>query len=72
MGIKERIKNHPVIWILATLLAGFTAGLAVYQAILEIAHLEVVPKGAGATIQSVTASGVLADSKNKAHVARFE
>ncbi len=44
MTIREKIENHPVLWILSTLLIGFTAGIGVYQSILEIAHLEVVPE----------------------------
>lgn len=45
MGLKEQIENHPVVWVLATLLVGFGAGIAAYKAILEIAQLEVVPVG---------------------------
>ena len=42
MGLKERIENHPVVWVLATLLLGFTAGIGAYKAVLEIAHLKVI------------------------------
>jgi hypothetical protein len=44
MGLKEKIENHPLVWFLSALLAGFLAGIATYKAILEIAQLEVVPK----------------------------
>lgn len=46
MSLRKRIENHPVIWFLGTLVAGFSAGLGAYHAILEIAHLKVVPASA--------------------------
>jgi len=44
MGLKERIENHPVVWVLATLLVGFTTGIGTYKAVLEIAQLKVIPE----------------------------
>lgn len=45
MGLKERIENHPVVLFSVVAIASFLAGLATYEGILRIAHLEVVPKG---------------------------
>ncbi|UVC31687.1 hypothetical protein [Pantoea sp. SOD02] len=45
MSIKENIENNLIIWFLTSLLGGFLAGIATYKAIIEIAHLEVVPQG---------------------------
>jgi hypothetical protein len=39
---RERIEASPSIFFLGALVAGFSAGLGAYKAILEIAHLEVV------------------------------
>ena len=42
MTLKERVENNPVVWLLGALLTGFGAGIATYEGILRIAHLEVV------------------------------
>ncbi len=44
MKIREQVENNPIIFFLGTLLVGFLAGLGVYKGILEIAHLEVIPR----------------------------
>ena len=46
MTIKEKAENHPVIWMLSLLLTGFLAGTATYNAILEIAKMQVVSENA--------------------------
>lgn len=43
MSLRKRIEDNVVVWLLGTLLTGFLAGITCYRAILEIAHLEVVP-----------------------------
>ncbi len=43
MGIKQKVEENLTIWLLGILLAGFLAGLATYQGILEIAQLTPVP-----------------------------
>ena len=43
MGLKERIENNLVIWFLGALLTGFLSGVGTYEAVLRIAHLDVVP-----------------------------
>ena len=42
VNLKERIENHPVVWLLSILFVGFLAGLGTYKGILEIAHLKVI------------------------------
>lgn len=44
MKLRERIENNLVVFFLATLLAGFLAGIAAYRSVLDIAQLEVVPR----------------------------
>lgn len=44
MSLRERIENNPAVVLFLTLVAGFSAGVGAYQAVLEIAQLEVVPK----------------------------
>ena len=53
MTLRERIEDNPVVWLLGSLLAGFLAGIGAYQAILEIAHLKVVPEARLAEMQSI-------------------
>ena len=36
MSFKQSIENSPIVWMLSTLLAGFLAGFAAYQTILEV------------------------------------
>ena len=43
-GIKEKIENNIVIWMLATLLTGFLSGLATYEGALKIMSLETISK----------------------------
>lgn len=42
MKIEDIIRQNIVIWFLGTLLAGFLAGIAVYEAIIKISQLDVV------------------------------
>ena len=42
MSIKEKIENNAAVFLLGALVSGFLAGIGTYQAILEIAKLEVV------------------------------
>lgn len=68
MRLREKIENHPVVWFLGTLVAGFSAGLGTYHAILEIAHLKVVP--ASAVVVEAPSSGSsekTVSPKQKAH-----
>ncbi len=44
VNIAERINKNPLVWLLAVVLTGFSAGIAAYQAVLEIAHLEIATK----------------------------
>jgi len=46
MDLKEKIENHPVIWTLGMLVAGFLAGIGAYSSILSIAKLQVVSSDA--------------------------
>lgn len=41
-SLRSLVENHPVVWLLATLLAGFSAGFATYGTILKVAKLETV------------------------------
>ena len=43
-GIKEKIENNIVVWMLGTLLTGFLAGIGTYKGALEIMSLETVGK----------------------------
>jgi hypothetical protein len=43
-GIKEKVENNVVVWMLGTLLAGFLAGIGTYEGALEIMNLETVSK----------------------------
>lgn len=45
MTLKERIEQNIAIWLLGTLLTGFLSGIGAYRGILEIAALDVAPKG---------------------------
>lgn len=42
VGIKEKIENNVVVWMLGTLLSGFLAGIATYQGALRIMDLATV------------------------------
>lgn len=41
----EVIRNHPAMWVLASLVSGFVAGFGAYKAILTVGAHEVVRKG---------------------------
>ncbi|MDP2268815.1 MAG: hypothetical protein Q8K46_06565, partial [Deltaproteobacteria bacterium] len=41
--LRERVENHPVVFFLGVLLAGFTAGLATYQGALKLIDYTTVP-----------------------------
>ncbi len=43
-GIKEKIENNIVVWMLGTLLTGFLAGIGTYEGALKIMRLETVSK----------------------------
>ncbi|MCI5115155.1 MAG: hypothetical protein D3920_03090 [Candidatus Electrothrix sp. AW2] len=43
-GIKEKIENNIVVWMLATLLTGFLSGIATYEGALKIMGLETISK----------------------------
>jgi hypothetical protein len=45
MTIRESVEGNVVVWLLGTLITGFTAGLGVYEGVLRIAQLEVVSRG---------------------------
>lgn len=45
MGLKETVEKNAVIWFLATLLAGFLAGIGTYEGILRITGQTIVDKG---------------------------
>lgn len=42
MTLRDLLENNPVLIVLATLLAGFLAGIGVYKGIIEIANLKVI------------------------------
>ncbi len=42
LSFKERIERSPTIWLLGTLLAGFSAGIGAYQTVLSITNSTVV------------------------------
>jgi len=42
MKIEDKIKQNIIIWFLGTLLAGFLAGITVYETIIKISKLDVV------------------------------
>ena len=44
MSLRQKIENAPTVWLLGTLLAGFLAGFAAYQTILEVSGLVTVSK----------------------------
>jgi len=46
MGLKETIENHPVIWMLGTVIAAFLAGIGAYDGILRISGSQVVSRNA--------------------------
>jgi len=46
MGLKENIENHPVIWVLGTVVVAFVAGIGAYDGILRISGSQVVSRGA--------------------------
>ena len=41
-GLKEKVENNVVVWLLGTLLTGFLAGIATYQGALKIMNLETI------------------------------
>jgi hypothetical protein len=41
---KERLEQNPLFFLLTALFVGFTAGVATYRGVLEIAQLETVPR----------------------------
>ena len=43
-GIKDRIENNVVVWLLGTLLTGFLAGIGTYEGALNIMELETINK----------------------------
>lgn len=43
LTLKERIENHPVIWLLGVLAIGFISGFGTYKAILEISRQSTKP-----------------------------
>lgn len=51
MSLKDKIEASPVVFLLGALIAGFSAGVGAYKAILEIAQLEVVGKSELATLR---------------------
>jgi hypothetical protein len=53
MALKEQVANHPVVWFLGALVAGFSAGLGAYQGILEIAGLDVISEERLAQVESI-------------------
>jgi hypothetical protein len=53
MTFKERIENNLAIWMAGVIVTGFVAGFGAYQAILSIAHLEVVQKGQGSALTEI-------------------
>jgi len=46
MGLKETIENHPVIWVLGTVVVAFVAGIGAYDDILRISGSQVVSRDA--------------------------
>jgi hypothetical protein len=43
LTLKERIENHPVIWLLGVLAIGFISGFGAYKAILEVSRQSTKP-----------------------------
>lgn len=43
-GLKEKIENNIVVWMLGTLLAGFLAGIGTYEGALKMMNLEKISK----------------------------
>lgn len=44
MSIRDKIENHPILYVVGMCISAFGAGLGAYQGILGIAQLDVVPK----------------------------
>lgn len=42
--LKQKVENNPVIFFLGTLLVGFLSGITTYEAVLEIAKLEIIAR----------------------------
>ena len=68
MTLKDVVENNPVLLSLSLLLAGFLSGIASYDAVLRIAHLETVAtselKGLDQTISQLTQEGIENSKKN--------
>lgn len=44
MGLKERIENNAVVWLLGTVVVAFMAGIGAYEFFVRVAGLQLVPK----------------------------
>ncbi len=51
-GIKEKIENNIVVWMLGTLLTGFVAGIGTYEGALKIMDLETINKDRLKTLET--------------------
>ena len=53
-GIKEKIENNIVVWLLGTLLTGFMAGIGTYEGALKIMGLETINKDRLSVLEKVS------------------
>lgn len=53
-GIKEKIENNIVVWMLGTLLTGFMAGIGTYEGALKIMDLETINKDRLKALEALT------------------
>ena len=58
MGLRQKIEDNLAIWLFSALVTGFLAGVGAYQAVLQMAQLEVVSRAKLEALQAAaSASG---------------
>jgi hypothetical protein len=65
MKLKEKVENHPVVWLFGIAITSFLAGIGAYEGVLRIAKLDVVPEDSYLTKQEVDQSYVRVDSAGR-------
>jgi hypothetical protein len=52
MSIRDKIENHPLLYVIGISISAFCAGIGAYQSVLSIAQLDVLPKSEIAQLRS--------------------